>query len=47
MQARLVAHGDVGQAVADAMFLPAVVVLLGGLATMAFRTGEQSVGSAR
>lgn len=47
MQARLVAHGDVGQAVADAMFLPAVVVLLGGLATMAFRTDEQSVSSAR
>lgn len=47
MQARLVAHGDVGQAVADAMFLPAVVVLLGGLATMAFRTGEQSVSTAR
>ncbi len=47
MQARLVAHGDVGQAVADAMFLPAVVVLLGGLATMAFRTGEQSVSQAR
>ncbi|MDX2355696.1 DHA2 family efflux MFS transporter permease subunit [Dietzia sp. PP-33] len=42
MQARLVVHGDVGQAVADSMFLPAVVVLLGGLATMAFRTGEQS-----
>ena len=47
MQARLVAHGDVGQAVADAMFLPAVVVLLGGVATMAFRTDEQSVSSAR
>nr|WP_194305415.1 DHA2 family efflux MFS transporter permease subunit [Dietzia sp. DQ11-38-2] len=45
MQARLVVHGDVGQAVADAMFLPAVVVLLGGLATMAFRTGEQSPGA--
>jgi MFS family permease len=43
MQARLSVHGDVGQAVADAMVLPAVVVLLGGLATMAFRTGEQSV----
>lgn len=42
MQARLVAHGDVGQAVADAMFLPAVVVLLGGLATMAFRTDQPS-----
>ena len=55
MQARLVAHGDVGQAVADSMFLPAVVVLLGGLATMWFRTGgpvdgqagEQSVSTAR
>ncbi|GLB62466.1 putative drug resistance transporter, EmrB/QacA subfamily protein [Dietzia sp. NCCP-2495] len=47
MQARLVAHGDVGQAVADAMFLPAVVVLLGGLATMFFRTGEHSVSPAR
>lgn len=47
MQARLVVHGDAGQAVADAMFLPAVVVLLGGLATMAFRTGEQSVSTAR
>ncbi|GAA1052856.1 DHA2 family efflux MFS transporter permease subunit [Dietzia natronolimnaea] len=44
MQARLVVHGDVGQAVADAMYLPAVVVLLGGVATMAFRTGEQSPG---
>ncbi|MET3860247.1 EmrB/QacA subfamily drug resistance transporter [Dietzia sp. 2505] len=44
MQARLVVHGDVGQAVADAMYLPAVVVLLGGAATMAFRTGEQSPG---
>ncbi|WP_010541488.1 DHA2 family efflux MFS transporter permease subunit [Dietzia alimentaria] len=42
MQARLVAHGDVGQAVADSMFLPAVVVLLGGLATMAFRTDQSS-----
>ena len=47
MQARYVVHGDIGQAVADAMFLPAVVVLLGGLATMAFRTGEQSVTPAR
>ncbi|KAA0919478.1 DHA2 family efflux MFS transporter permease subunit [Dietzia sp. ANT_WB102] len=47
MQARLVAHGDIGQAVADAMFLPAAVVLLGGLATMAFRTDEQSVTPAR
>lgn len=47
MQARLVAHGDIGQAVADAMFLPAVVVLLGGLATMAFRTGEQRVSTTR
>ncbi|MFS4489153.1 DHA2 family efflux MFS transporter permease subunit [Dietzia kunjamensis] len=47
VQARFVAHGDIGQAVADAMFLPAVVVLLGGLATMAFRTGEQSVSPGR
>lgn len=42
MQARQVAHGDIGQAVADSMFLPAVVVLLGGLATMAFKTGDRS-----
>ncbi|AWH92319.1 DHA2 family efflux MFS transporter permease subunit [Dietzia lutea] len=42
MQARQVAHGDIGQAVADSMFLPAVVVLLGGLVTMAFKTGDQS-----
>lgn len=47
VQARFVAHGEIGQAVADAMFLPAVVVLLGGLATMAFRTGEQSVSPGR
>ncbi|UVE95707.1 DHA2 family efflux MFS transporter permease subunit [Dietzia sp. B32] len=47
VQARFVAHGDIGQAVADAMYLPAAVVLLGGLATMAFRTGEQSVSPAR
>ncbi|MCT1432632.1 DHA2 family efflux MFS transporter permease subunit [Dietzia maris] len=47
VQARFVAHGDIGQAVADAMFLPAAVVLLGGLATMAFRTGEQSVSPGR
>jgi EmrB/QacA subfamily drug resistance transporter len=47
VQARFVAHGDIGQAVADAMFLTAVVVLLGGLATMAFRTGEQSVSPGR
>ena len=47
VQARVVVHGDIGQAVADAMYLPAVVVLLGGLATMAFRTGEQSVSPAR
>lgn len=47
MQARLVATGDMGQAVADSMFLPAVVVLLGGLATMWFRTGEQAVGAGR
>nr|WP_187701892.1 DHA2 family efflux MFS transporter permease subunit [Dietzia sp. E1] len=43
MQARQVAHGDIGQAVADSMFLPAVVVLLGGLATMAFKTGDRSL----
>ena len=47
MQARMVAHGDVGQAVADAMFLPAVVVLLGGVATLFFRTGDHSVSAAR
>lgn len=47
VQARFVAHGDIGQSVADAMFLPAVVVLLGGLATMAFRTGEQSLSPGR
>lgn len=47
MQARIVATGDIGQAVADAMFLPAVVVLLGGLATMAFRTDEQSARAGR
>lgn len=47
MQTRIAATGDVGQGVADAMFLPAVVVLLGGLATMAFRTGEPTVSEPR
>lgn len=47
MQSRIAATGDIGQAVADSMFLPAVVVLLGGLATMAFRTGKQLESAAR
>ncbi|HJC30054.1 MAG TPA: DHA2 family efflux MFS transporter permease subunit [Candidatus Dietzia intestinipullorum] len=47
MQARIVATGDIGLGVADAMFLPAAVVLLGGLATMAFRTGAHPVSAPR
>ncbi len=47
MQSRMAATGDPGQGIADALLLPAVVVLLGGLATMAFRTGDRSVTSSR
>src|SRR5699024_8591276 len=47
MQARIGATGDIGLGVADAMFLPAAVVLLGGLATMPFRTGAHPVSAPR
>ncbi|MFL0578554.1 DHA2 family efflux MFS transporter permease subunit [Dietzia sp. 179-F 9C3 NHS] len=38
MQTRMAATGDAAQGIAEAMWLPAVVVLVGGVATMFFRT---------
>ena len=40
MQSRMAATGDAAQGIAEAMWLPAAVVLAGGLATMFFRTGS-------
>ncbi|MDO5501506.1 MAG: MFS transporter, partial [Propionibacteriaceae bacterium] len=45
MQTRLTATGDIATSVGDAMLLPAALLLLGGLATMFFRTGPRAAAA--